>query len=88
METIGVRELQQRASAVLRRIERGEVLGVTDRGRLVAVIQSPSAAAGTAGLVASGRVRLAKRQDNWLPAPVKGGEPTQVVLDDLRSDRV
>jgi antitoxin (DNA-binding transcriptional repressor) of toxin-antitoxin stability system len=87
METIGVRELQQRASAVLRRIERGEVLGVTDRGRLVAVMQPPSAAGGAAGLIASGRVRLARRRDNWLPAAVAGQEPSQDVLDELRADR-
>ena len=48
METVGVRELQQRASAALRRVERGETLGITDRGRLVAVLTSPSTAPGLA----------------------------------------
>ncbi len=46
METIGVRELQQRASAALRRVERGETLGVTDRGRLIAILAPPSSATG------------------------------------------
>lgn len=50
METIGVRELQQRASAALRRVQQGESLGVTDRGRLVAVLVPPSVAGGTAAL--------------------------------------
>lgn len=87
METIGVRDLQQRASAVLRRIERGEVLGVTHRGRLVAVIQPATAAAGSAALVAAGRVRLAIRRDNWLPEAVEGQRPSREVLDELRADR-
>lgn len=87
METIGVRELQQRASAVLRRIERGEVLGVTHRGRLVAVIQPPTVGAGSAALVSAGRVRLATRRDTWLPDSVAGRAPSQEALDRLRSDR-
>ena len=56
MKTIGVRELQQHASAALRRVERGETIGVTDRGRLVAVLSAPSAATGAAALVAWSRV--------------------------------
>ena len=88
METIGVRELQQRASAVLRRIERGEVLGVTDRGRLVAVMQPASAAVGAAALIASGRVRPARRRDSWLPVPVRGQAPSTDVIDELRADRI
>jgi prevent-host-death family protein len=87
METVGVRELQQHASAVLRRIERGEVLGVTDRGRLVAVLQPPAAAGGAAALVAAGRVRVPTVRDNWLPEPVAGQKPSRDVLDELRSDR-
>lgn len=87
MDTIGVRELQQRASAVLRRVARGEVLGVTDRGRLVAVIQPAAAADGTAALVAAGRVRVATRRDSWLPDAVEGQRPSQEVLDELRTDR-
>lgn len=86
METIGVRELQQRASAVLRRVERGEVLGITDRGRLVAVIESPSAARGAAALVAAGRVRPARRSPASLPAPVVAARSIAEVLDDLRAD--
>jgi prevent-host-death family protein len=86
METVGVRELQQRASAVLRRVERGEVLGVTDRGRLVAVLEPPSAARGAAALVAAGRVRPARRSPTTLPAPVTATRSIADVLDDLRAD--
>lgn len=49
METIGVRELQQHASAALRRVERGETIGVTERARLVAVLIAPSATTRTIG---------------------------------------
>jgi antitoxin (DNA-binding transcriptional repressor) of toxin-antitoxin stability system len=85
METIGVRELQQRASAVLRRIERGEVLGVTERGRLVAVLGPPSLATGAGALVTAGRVRPA-RPLAPLPEPVAATQPIGEVLDELRAD--
>lgn len=86
MDTIGVRELQQRASAVLRRIERGEVLGVTDRGRLVAVLGPPSAATGAAALVTAGRLRPARRASAALPEAVPARRSIAEVLDDLRQD--
>jgi prevent-host-death family protein len=38
MKTVGVRELRQEASALLRRIESGETIEITDRGRPVAVL--------------------------------------------------
>jgi prevent-host-death family protein len=87
METIGVRELQQHASAALRRVARGETIGVTERGRLVAVLTAPSAATGAAALVASGRVLPARRAAADLPAPVVAGPSIADVLDELRSDR-
>lgn len=87
METIGVRELQQHASAALRRVERGESLGVTDRGRLVAVLVPPSAAAGAASLLAAGRVRPARRSVEALAPPVPSARGIADVLDELRADR-
>ena len=42
MKTIGIRELRQRASAVLREVESGVTFEVTDRGRPVALL-SPMA---------------------------------------------
>ncbi len=38
MESVGVRELRQRASDLIRRVEEGETIQVTDRGRPVAVL--------------------------------------------------
>ncbi len=87
METIGVRELQQHASAALRRVERGETIGVTDRGRLVAVLTAPSTATGTGALLASGRVLPARRSPGDLPDPVAAPRGTAEVLDELRAER-
>jgi antitoxin (DNA-binding transcriptional repressor) of toxin-antitoxin stability system len=87
METIGIRELQQHASAALRRVARGETLGVTDRGRLVAVLSSPSGTSGVAALTASGRVQLARRHPVELPRSVKLDQSSSDVLNELREDR-
>lgn len=86
IQTISVRELQQHASAALRRVERGETIGVTDRGRLVAVLSAPSAAKGAAALLASSRVASARRAPRDLPEPVSGARPTAEVLDELRAE--
>jgi antitoxin (DNA-binding transcriptional repressor) of toxin-antitoxin stability system len=82
-----VRELQQHASAVLRRVRAGETLGITDRGTLIAVMAPPSALGGTAALIASGRVRTPTRRVAELAQPVKAALSTAEVLDDLRGDR-
>lgn len=86
METIGVRELQQHASAALRRVEQGESVGVTDRGKLVAVLVPPSNASGAASLIAAGRVQTARLSVADLPPPVPGPRRTGDVLDELRSE--
>jgi prevent-host-death family protein len=38
MASVGIRELRQRASELLRRVENGESIEITDRGRPVAVL--------------------------------------------------
>ena len=86
METIGVRELQQHASAALRRVEQGESIGVTDRGRLVAVLVPPSSASGVASLMASGRVQAARLSVAALPRPGVATRRSGDVLDELRSE--
>ncbi len=87
MDTIGVRELQRRASSVLRRVERGEVLGVTDRGRLVAMLTPPSSATGEAALVSSGRVRPARRTPGSLPEAAAARRRVAEVVNELRGER-
>ena len=85
METIGIRELQQRAAFALRRVRRGETLGITYRGPLVAVLAPPQLATGTASLIAAGRVTPARGSNRPLPEPAVASRPTQEVLEELRS---
>ena len=62
MERVGVRELRQRASSVLRRVAAGETVEVTDRGRPVAVLTK----AMPAGLVRLEREGLLRRSSGDL----------------------
>lgn len=87
MERVPIRDLQQHASAVIRRVRAGETVGVTDRGELVAVLAPPGAVGGVAALAASGRVRSATRAVDDVPAPGPATSSTGDVLDDLRADR-
>jgi len=41
MERVGVRALRERLSSYLDRVERGEPLEITDRGRVVARLEPP-----------------------------------------------
>ena len=41
METVGIRELRNRLSAYVRKVEAGDVVLVTDRGRVVAELVPP-----------------------------------------------
>jgi antitoxin (DNA-binding transcriptional repressor) of toxin-antitoxin stability system len=91
LKHVGVRELRQNLSVYLRRIARGETLGVTDRGRVVALLTpvrheaDPLARLEAAGLVtrATGDLRdLSLRR--FKPPP--GFDP-QKELADVRADR-
>jgi len=87
MDVVPVRELQQHASAVLRRVKRGETVGITDRGTLIAVVAPPSAVGGAAALVAAGRVRRATRAVADLPPARTAARRTEEILDELRAER-
>ena len=43
MKTTGIRELKTHLSSYLREVERGEIVLVTDRGRVVAELRPPGA---------------------------------------------
>jgi len=60
MRTIGIRELKAKLSEELRAVSRGEVVLVTDRGRVVAELRAP----GTAQPSASAGVD--RRIEQWL----------------------
>ena len=87
MKSIPVRELQQHASAVLRRVRNGESVGITDRGTLVAMLVPPTAVGGSGALVVAGRVRPAKATIAELPEGLHATLGTADVLEDLRSER-
>lgn len=69
MRTIGIRELKAQLSKVLRDVQSGEVILVTDRGRVVAEVRRPDASAWAASpteraiarLAATGELRVGER---------------------------
>ena len=87
MATVGIRALQQNASAVVARAEAGEVIGVTERGRLVAQLVPASGRPRTELLADAGLLRRSTRSLADLPAPLKPGERTaNEILAEMRAD--
>jgi prevent-host-death family protein len=70
MTSVGVRELRQRASELLRRVERGETIEITDRGRPVAVLSPPPDGSPLERLRACGDVVTAAGDIDDLPEPL------------------
>lgn len=88
MATIGVRELRQRASELLRRVEQGETIEVTDRGRRVAILSPPPEGSPLDRLRALGDVEPAKGNLDELPEPLvlaRGIDAPSDVLRRLRA---
>lgn len=89
MASVGVRELRQRASELLRRVEAGETIEVTDRGRPVAVLAPLPDHSPIAQLTATGDLVPATNELADLPDPLPlkpGQESPTSVLERLRSD--
>jgi prevent-host-death family protein len=70
MKTIGIRELRQRASGVLRLAERGETFQVTDRGRPLALITPLRAESPMQELREAGEVSTPTGRFDDLPEPL------------------
>jgi prevent-host-death family protein len=70
MTSVGIRELRQRASELLRLVEQGEVVQITDRGRPVAVLAPLRDASALDRLRAAGEVDPATADLDDLPAPL------------------
>ncbi|HEX7951055.1 MAG TPA: type II toxin-antitoxin system prevent-host-death family antitoxin [Candidatus Limnocylindrales bacterium] len=87
MASSGIRELRQRASELLRRVEAGETIEITDRGRPVAVLaplpnQDPIERLRATGDLEPARADL---KDLAEPLPLAPGqENPSSVLDRLR----
>jgi prevent-host-death family protein len=70
MASVGVRELRQRASELLRRVEQGETIEVTDRGRPVAVLAPPPEGSPLDRLRVLGDIDPAEGDLDDLPEPL------------------
>ena len=86
---IGIRELKAGLSACLRRVQSGERITVTDRGRAIATlapVDAPADLDWAHQMVAAGTARWAGGKPGGLPTPVKSrGKPaSRMVLEDRR----
>ena len=89
MTSIGIRELRQRASEYLRRVEAGETLEVTDRGRPIALLTPIPDTDALAQLRAAGEVSTPVGDMDDLPEPLElaaGQEAPSARLARLRHD--
>lgn len=89
MASSGIRELRQRASELLRRVEAGETIEITDRGRPVAVLAPLPNQRPIERLRVSGDLEPAGSALKDLPEPLPlapGQEAPSSVLDRLRRD--
>ncbi len=89
MGTVGIRELRQRASELLRRVEAGETIQVTAHGRPVAVLAPLPDSEPLQRMRASGEVIRAAAALEDLPEPLRlarGQELPSAILARLRRD--
>jgi prevent-host-death family protein len=89
MLSVGIHELRQRASELLRQVERGESIEITDRGRPVAVISPLPPGSPYRRMLVEGEIARASRETGELPEPLArspGQESASAVLARLRSD--
>lgn len=91
MTSVGIRELRQRASDLLRLVEAGETVEITDRGRPVALLTGIPDAAGIDQLRATGDLVSASRGFEDLPKPLAvpagAGTPSQTLTALRRDER-
>lgn len=88
MTSVGVRELRQRASELLRLVEQGEVIEITDRGRPVARLTPLPTGTPLEQMWAAGEIEPASGDIEDLPEPVvlpDGVETPSATLARLRS---
>ena len=89
MTSVGIRELRQRASELLRQVEKGETIEITDRGRPVAVLAPLPDPSPIERLRAAGDLTPAAEPFDDLLPPLDleaDQEPPSVILARLRAD--
>jgi prevent-host-death family protein len=85
MAEVGVRELRNNLSRYLERIQGGEEVVVTDRGRAIARVLPMSGERTIDRLIREGKVTPAARQDRALPKRVTAkGSVSDLVADQRR----
>lgn len=97
MQTIGIRDLKARLSHILREVQRGETVLVTDRGRVVAELRAPGSTAkldtpverAAAEMAGRGELRLAEPTPNpYQVSPLASAAGTSArLLAAERADR-
>ena len=91
METVGIRELRQNASRYLARVEAGEELGVTNKGRVVArLVPVSTTERSREALIEAGVLVPAQRSGPLLPAaPIRRRRKRSLteVLAEIREER-
>jgi len=88
MASVGIRELRQRASELLRRVAAGESIEITDRGRPVAML-GPVPADPLERLIVAGDLQPSEGDILDLPEPLElpgGAELPSAALARLRRD--
>lgn len=89
MISVGVRELRQRASELLRLVQQGESVEITDRGRPVALLGPLPLGTPLERMRAAGEIEPATEDPGDLPEPIvlpPGVESPSVTLARLRRD--
>lgn len=86
MTSVGIRELRQRASELLRQVGRGETIEINDRGRPVALLTPIPQGSPLERMRAAGEIEAATEELDDLPEPVAGVESASQALARLRRD--
>lgn len=88
---VGIRDLKQNASEVMSRVKKGESVLVTDRGRpvgrIVPLSTNPLDELVEAGLATAPTISLEDVLGS-LPRGELSDTPSQVILDEIREDRL
>ena len=89
MTSVGIRELRQRASELLRQVEAGQTIEITDRGRPIALLTPLPAEGSLQHLRSRGEIDPAQGSLHGVPEPLHlepGQEPPSQILAGLRRD--
>lgn len=84
MTEVGIRELRNHLSRYLERVEHGEEMVVTDRGRAIARVLPVTGERTIDRLIREGKVTPASRRDRSVPKRVKTKGPVSDLVAEQR----